>query len=226
MKVNQATLDLIKRFEGLRLTAYKDSVGVWTIGYGTTSRAGIGVEVTPGMEINEADAEAFLKMALEKFAAQIIPSFTRKPTENQFGAMLSLAYNIGPGAFKKSTCLKRFNAGDIEGAAEALTWFKKAGGKVLRGLVRRRAAERELFLSDDVTVIETPQADPERGVTGSSTLRAGAMGAAGAVTTGGAAIGSLDGAAQLIVIGGIVVVCLALLWMARERIQKFIDGDR
>lgn len=226
MKVNQATLDLIKRFEGLRLTAYKDSVGVWTIGYGTTSRAGIGVEVTPGMEINEADAEAFLKMALEKFAAQIIPSFTRKPTENQFGAMLSLAYNIGPGAFKKSTCLKRFNAGDIEGAAEALTWFKKAGGKVLRGLVRRRAAERELFLSDDVTVIETPRADPERGMAGSSTLQAAVAGGGGAVTVGAGAIGSLDGTAQLIVIGGIVVVCLAILWMARERIQKFIDGDR
>ena len=226
MNINQATLDLIKRFEGLRLTAYQDSVGVWTIGYGTTTRAGIGVEVTPGMEINEADAEAFLKMALEKFAAQIIPAFKRKPTENQFGAMLSLAYNIGPTAFKKSTCLKRFNAGDTEGAAEALTWFKKAGGKVLRGLVRRRAAERELFLSDDVTPIETPQADAERGMGGSKTLQAGAMGAAGAVTTGGAAIGSLDGTAQLIVVCGLIAVGLAFLWIFRERIKKFADGDR
>lgn len=226
MNINQETLDLIKRFEGLRLKAYRDSVGVLTIGYGTTTRAGIGVTVTEGMEINEADAEAFLKMALEKFSAQILPAFTRKPSENQFGAMLSLAYNIGPTAFKKSTCLKRFNAGDTEGAAEALTWFKKAGGKVLKGLVRRRAAERELFLAGDVTAIETPQADPERGMAGSSTLQAGAVGAAGAITTGGAAIGSLDGNAQLIVIGGLVVVCLAVLWMARERIQKFIDGDR
>ena len=87
-----------------------------------------------------------LRQGLERFAAQIRPLFKRAPTENQFGAMVSHAYNIGVGAFSRSTCLRRFNDGDAEGAAEALTWFNKAGGRVLRGLTRRRDAERELFL--------------------------------------------------------------------------------
>lgn len=156
MNVNKPTIDLIKSFEGLRLKSYKDSVGVLTIGYGTTTAAGVGITVESGMEITEAQAEEYLHKALDKFAAQIIPHFTRKPTDNQFGAMLSLAYNIGPSAFRKSTCLKRFNAGDIEGAAEALTWFNKAGGKVLRGLVRRRESEKALFLK-----VDTPKVAPK-----------------------------------------------------------------
>ena len=156
MRINDEGLKLIKEFEGLRLKAYQDSVGVWTIGYGTTSRAGVGVDVGPGLVITEKQAEVYLKMAIAKFARQIEPLFTREPTSNQFSAMLSLAYNIGPGAFRKSTCLKRFNAGDIEGAAEALTWFNKAGGKVLRGLVRRRESEKALFLK-----VDTPKVAPK-----------------------------------------------------------------
>lgn len=226
MNINQATIDLVKRFEGLRLKSYKDSVGVWTIGYGTTSRAGIGVSVGAGMEITEQEAEEYLRLAMQKFADQIAPSFTVQPTENQFGAMLSLAYNIGPTAFNKSTCLRRFNAGDPEGAADALTWFNKAGGKVLNGLVRRRAAERELFLSDDFTPIETPKADAERSPAGSTTLQAAVAAGGACVTAGGTAIGSLDGTAQIVVVGALCVALLALGYMARRRIQRFIDGDR
>lgn len=162
MKFNDEGLNLIKRFEGFRGKAYQDSVGVWTIGYGTTSRAGIGVVVRPGQVVSEPEAARYLRLALDKFGDEISPSFRRKPNENQYSAMLSLAYNIGPGAFKRSTCLKRFNAGDDEGAAEALTWFNKAGGKVLRGLVRRRNAERELFLKD-VPIELTPKADGAEG---------------------------------------------------------------
>ena len=121
--------------------------GVWTIGYGTTSMAGIGVTVTRGMRITKAQAEDFLSRALDKFAAKIKGYFTHQPTPNQLGAMLSLAYNIGTGAFKSSTCLRRFNAGDFAAAAEALTWFNKAGGKRLQGLVNRRNDEKRLFLT-------------------------------------------------------------------------------
>lgn len=226
MNINQETIDLVKRFEGLRLKAYRDSVGVLTIGYGTTSRAGIDVTVFEGMEITEQQAEEYLRKALEKFADKIIPHFKYTPSNNQFGAMLSLAYNIGTTAFIKSTCLKRFNSGDVEGAAEALTWFKKAGGKVLRGLVRRRAAERELFLSDNHSPIETPKADAERPAAASTTLRAAGGAALGCVTAGGTAVSALDGTAQLVVVGALVVVVLSILWMARRRIQRFIDGDR
>lgn len=221
MNINQATIDLVKRFEGLRLKSYKDPVGIWTVGYGTTTAAGVGVSVGAGMEITEEQAEEYLRRAMEKFAEQILPSMERKPTENQFGAMLSLAYNIGPGAFRKSTCLRRFNSGDIEGAAEALTWFNKAGGKVLRGLVRRRAAERELFLADDVSVIETPKADAERSKGKSSTIAA----AVGAAASGAAGVGTvlsqLDPVAQYIVLGFAGLGALCVLWIVRERIKRW-----
>ena len=149
--INKATLDLIKEFEGLRLTAYRDAVGVWTIGYGTTAAAGLGVTPKAGMTITEAEAEALLLKGLEKFAGSIRPKITAPINDNEFGAFLSLAYNIGPGAFSKSSALKKFNAGDKAGAANAILLWNKAGGKVLAGLTRRRGRERELFLTPVVT---------------------------------------------------------------------------
>lgn len=146
--INSETISLIKEFEGLRLNAYLDPVGIPTIGYGLTTGALDGVVVRMGMTITEQEADEFLRRVVEKFSDDIWTHFKRQPTENQFGAMVSLAYNIGTGAFRKSTALRRFNAGDIEGAAEAMKWFNKAGGRTLRGLVRRRAAEVKLFLTE------------------------------------------------------------------------------
>ncbi|MAK86523.1 MAG: muraminidase [Pseudomonas sp.] len=155
-RINQATVDLVKEFEGLELTAYRDPVGVLTIGYGYTNQAGYCPGVKPGERWTQAQAEQMLAEGLERFGAQIRPMFTREPNENQFGAFVSLAYNIGVTAFRNSTALRRFNAGDTAGAAEALTWFNKAGGAKLRGLVRRREAERALFLAPP----PVRQADP------------------------------------------------------------------
>lgn len=146
--INKASLDLIKEFEGFRAEAYKDAVGVWTIGYGTTAMAGVGIKPRAGMKITEQQAEAYLLKTVEKFAAQIVPSIKKPTNDNEFGAMVSLAYNIGPGAFKRSSVLRHFNAGDKAKAADAFLMWDKAGGKVLRGLVRRREAERALFLSN------------------------------------------------------------------------------
>ena len=145
--IDPRALALIKEFEGFVPYAYKDAVGVWTIGFGTTARAGLGIEPQPGMMITEPEAEAYLKRGLEKFAATIAPGITRPTTPAQMGAMLSLAYNIGPSAFLKSSVLRRFNEGDVAGAADAFRMWNKAGGKVLAGLTRRREAERALFLS-------------------------------------------------------------------------------
>lgn len=147
MKVNQDTIDLIKEFEGFRAAAYRDAVGIWTIGYGTTAAAGVGIEPKRGMKITEAEAEWYLQKAVEKFADDIAEKITRPINANEFGAFVSLAYNIGPDAFARSTALRLFNSGDKAGSADALTWFNKAGGKVLKGLERRRAAERALFLT-------------------------------------------------------------------------------
>ena len=221
MNINKASTDLIKSFEGLRLKSYKDPVGIWTVGYGLTTAAGIGVSVGAGMEISEVQADEYLMKVLAVFGNSIITGFTRTPSDNQFGAMLSLAYNIGPGAFLKSTCLKRFNAGDFEGAAEALTWFNKAGGKVLNGLVRRRNAERDLFLSDDLSEVSTPTPDAERSPAKSTTLQA----AAGAAVSGAGVVGTflakLDPTAQYIVLGFAGAGALCLLWVVKERIKRW-----
>ena len=144
-------LDLIKSYEKLKLEAYQDATGKWTIGYGTTADAGVGIVPRPGMKITEAEAEKYLALALEKFAAQIEPGIEAPTTPGEFGAMLSLAYNIGPAAFLNSSVLRKFNDGDKAGAAKAFGLYDKArvDGKLvtLRGLTRRRADEVALFIS-------------------------------------------------------------------------------
>lgn len=144
--MNKATIDLIKEFEGFRAKAYLDPVGILTIGYGTTAAAGVGIKPALGMTITEAQAHGYLMAAVDKFAVQIAPKITAPINENEFGAFVSLAYNIGPGAFGKSSALRKFNAGDKQGAANSILLWNKAGSKVLPGLVRRREAERALFL--------------------------------------------------------------------------------
>ena len=143
--MNQAGIDLLKSFEGCRLRAYRDSVMVWTIGYGHTSMAGP-PEVKSGLTITQAEAEGILKRDLVKYETAVNRAISRVPTENQFAAMVSLCYNIGPGNFNRSTVLSAFNAGNLGLAADAFRRWNKAGGKVLKGLVRRREAERALFM--------------------------------------------------------------------------------
>ena len=159
MSINKAGLDLIKEFEGFRSAAYVDPVGVLTIGYGTTAAAGVGIVPQLGMEISEAQAEVYLAKALDKFGALIRPHINAPISENEWAAFMSLAYNIGPGAFAKSSALRKFNEGDKRGAANAILLWNKAGGKVMKGLERRRAAERALFLSA-TPVAASPRPDP------------------------------------------------------------------
>ena len=147
MKISRAGIELVKRWEGCRLRAYQDSVGVWTIGYGHTSAAG-DPKVTPGLKITQQEAEDILVRDLVKYEAAVQKSLTRSPTQPQFDAMTSLCFNIGPGAFAKSSIVKKFNAGDVQGAANAFLLYNKAGGKVLQGLVNRREDERKHFLKE------------------------------------------------------------------------------
>jgi lysozyme len=147
MTVNNETLDLIKEFEGFRAKAYLCSANVWTIGYGTTAAAGVGISPKKGDAMTRDEAEWYLQKGVDKFSAQIAPKITQPINANEFGAFVSLAYNIGPGAFGGSSALRKFNAGDKRGAADSILLWNKAGGKVSKGLVRRRAAERELFLA-------------------------------------------------------------------------------
>ncbi|MGF6435019.1 lysozyme [Kosakonia sp. 1610] len=147
MRISDKGISLIKQFEGLRLTAYQDSVGVWTIGYGWTQPVD-GKPIRPGMTIKEETAERLLRTGLVGYESDVSKLVKVKLTQGQFDALVSFAYNLGTSALSTSTLLQKLNAGDYAGAADEFPRWNKAGGKVLPGLMRRREAERALFLSD------------------------------------------------------------------------------
>ncbi len=140
-KINEAGRDLIKRFEGCRLKAYRCPAGVWTIGYGHT-----GASVKEGLLITQHQADIILESDLTKFE-EAVEEWMPGASSNQFSALVSFAFNLGINALIKSTLRKKFLAADVGGAADEFLRWNKAGGKVLPGLVKRRKAERELFLA-------------------------------------------------------------------------------
>lgn len=143
MTLNQAGIDLIKSFESCRLEAYRDIVGILTVGWGHT-----GADVYEGMEINQAAADAFLAKDLEKFCDGVFELLTGDAvSSNAFSALVSFAYNCGLGNLKNSTLLKKVNAGDLTGASAEFVKWDRAGGQVVEGLLRRRQAEAKLFSS-------------------------------------------------------------------------------
>ena len=226
MRINKAGIDLIKKFEGLRLEAYKCPAGVWTIGYGTTGRAGVGIKPAAGMIITEAEAEWYLEQAVAKFAAGVEAVITAPVDENEFASMTSLAYNIGLSGFRKSSALRHFNAGDKAKAAAAIKLWNKAGGKVLTGLVRRREAEVELFWTPVTSV--TPSIMPQGRTSAAQSRTVQSSVVQGATAVGGsvAALNSLDGTAQIIALVGCFVIGALALFILRERLRKWAGGDR
>jgi len=136
----RAGLSLIQSFESCKLTAYQDIVGIWTIGWGDTTN------VRPGQTISQAEADARLIAKYDYFEHQILLAVQVPLNDNQLGALTCLVYNIGIGAFKSSTILKKLNLNDPTAVDEFARW-NKAGGRVVAGLTRRRAAEAKLFAS-------------------------------------------------------------------------------
>ncbi|MDR1310829.1 MAG: lysozyme [Burkholderiaceae bacterium] len=136
-------IPLIKRFEGCRLTAYKDVVGVWTIGYGET------LNVVPGMVWTAEEADAHLQKRVQQFMSAVLTKCPQLYAEhpNRLAACTSLAYNIGVSAFGASSVCRLTARKEYPQAADAFLLWNKAGGKALRGLTRRREAERALYLS-------------------------------------------------------------------------------
>ena len=143
MKTSAEGLALIKKFEGLELKAYKCAAGVWTIGYGHTK------DVQEGDEWSESHADHMLEVELEEFEGYINDNVTVALSQNQFDALVSWVYNLGPANLKASTMLKVLNSGDYEGVPAQIQRWNKAGGKVLEGLIRRRKAEALLFIGRD-----------------------------------------------------------------------------
>ena len=144
MQLSQKGLDLIKEFEGCRLTAYQDAVGVLTIGYGTTNadKAITGVLITPGLTITQKVAENWLKLTTDKKYGANVTKYDNKYhwNQNQYDALVSFAYNIG-----SIDQLTQNGTRTIAQISEKILAYDKAGGKVLAGLTRRRKAEKELF---------------------------------------------------------------------------------
>lgn len=146
MEMSNNGLTLLKNFEGCELIAYQDSVGVWTIGYGWTQPVN-GKPVGKGMTITQEAADNLLRSGVVQYEKGVTGLVKVTVNQNQFDALVDFAYNLGVKSLEGSTLLKKLNAADSQGAADEFPKWNKAGGKVLNGLVKRRAAERSLFLS-------------------------------------------------------------------------------
>lgn len=134
-------LEMIKKFEGFREHPYICPGGQLTIGYGKAIKPGEYTSITKG------EAEVLLRNTVASFERSVKKLVTVPLNQNQYDALVSFAYNVGIGSFKRSTLLKKLNAGDYTGAADELPKWNKSKGKILKGLVRRREIERNLFLS-------------------------------------------------------------------------------
>jgi len=182
LKLSAEGLRLIKSFEGYhtklkdgRCTAYRCPANVWTIGYGCTEG------VKPGMIWTEEEAEAALDRELDRFEAAVNRLVTVPLNQNEFDALVSFAYNCGEAALARSTILKRLNKDDRIGAAKAFHAWNKGGGRVLKGLVARRAREAALFLKPT----EAPEAPAMPQAIGKASPVAEAVSALGAARTVG-----------------------------------------
>jgi lysozyme len=140
MTPSQKCLDLVAEFEGCRLTAYLDQAGVWTIGFGCT-----GGNVTEGTVWTQEQANAQLQERLSAIGRIIAQKVVPLLNQNQFDALCSLVYNIGPGAFSGSTMLRLLNQRDMVGASGQFPLWDKVAGIPSPGLLRRRLAEQQLF---------------------------------------------------------------------------------
>jgi lysozyme len=156
MKTSSSGRAAISAREGNVLTAYRDSVGILTIGCGHTSAAGA-PRVVPGLKITSEESDEILSRDLAKFEAAVSNAVRVSLNQNEFDALVSLAFNIGGGAFAGSTLVRKLNAGDRGGAANQLLVWNKAGGKALKGLSTRREAERKQFLGYGPPAQSVPQ---------------------------------------------------------------------
>ena len=143
MRTGPQGIELIRHFEGCRLDAYLCPAGVWTIGYGHTA------DVKEGDSIDQEAAEAFLIEDLEKFEQAVTRMVEVPLTQQQFDALVSWTFNLGAGNLAESTLLRKLNNYQYAEVPEQMMRWVKAGGQVLDGLVRRRAAEAALFQNKD-----------------------------------------------------------------------------
>lgn len=157
MKISEKGLNLIKKFEGCRLAAYQDSVGVWTIGYGTTNadKAITGTSISQGLQISQATADEWLRRSIDTKYGPKVEKYSRYGwNQNEFDALVSFSYNIG--SIDGLTAHGSRTRAEI---ADKILAYNKAGGKVFAGLTKRRQEERTLFLTPVAAKIGWQQED-------------------------------------------------------------------
>jgi lysozyme len=189
MKTSDHGIAIIKQFEGCKLKAYRCPAHILTIGYGHTTAAGL-PEVTEGMTITQDEAVRILASDLGKFEEAVDGMVTVGLSQGQFDALVSFAYNCGTGALKKSTLLKKVNAEDWDACPAEFMKYTRGGGKVLPGLVRRRKAEVESFVGNDLNeqhsrvTPDAPQASKSivQSKEGNAAVLTGALGGVGVVS--------------------------------------------
>ncbi|CAM1653614.1 Glycoside hydrolase [Bartonella apis] len=195
----------LKQWEGLKTKAYKDSGGVWTIGYGHTATAG---EPKPraGMVITAAEAESILLKDLTQYEAAIENNVKVKLTDNQFAALVSFVYNIPLASFKKSTLLKKLNQGNYDAVPTELMKWTKAGGKKIQGLVNRRRAEGYLWMEGAFVTSKDVVPEPKKE---NLLLKPEVLGPVGSVLSGTSAIATGSGPVQW-ALAAVMVICVAI----------------
>ncbi|MGH6874585.1 MAG: lysozyme, partial [Aestuariivirgaceae bacterium] len=232
-------LALIRKFEGLRTCAYRDAVGVWTIGYGHTSMAGP-PRVARGMKITRKEAASILARDLAVFAEGVAALLKAPLSDCQFSALVSFAYNVGLENFRKSSVLRAVNAGDCSAVPRRLSLWVKAGGRVLPGLINRRAAEAALFMQgtsparrSDSKSAQAPKREPVEPVQGramhrsSINLAAALSAVTGVVSSLAAGVSDLAGIVdgRTLAIAAALVIVSAAIWIIRERrLKSYLEG--
>lgn len=223
MKTSAKGKQRLKELEGFKGKAYQCSAGVWTVGYGFTHG------VKEGDTITKTAADARLEDELDAYEKAVWSATGGNVNQNEFDAMVLLAFNIGIAGFRKSTVVKAHNRGDKAAAARAFGLWNKAGGKVVNGLVRRRALEAALYLEPDTTLlmgfVDMPQqVDEPKPLTSSTTVVAGGTAAVATVAQIADQVAavkySMDGLGEWLVPVLLVVTLIAVGWVIYERYKN------
>ena len=215
-QISQHGLDKLKQWEGLKTKAYQDSNGEWTIGYGHTAKAG-GLKPVKGMVITKEDAESLLLKDLTQFEAAVENNVKVKLNDNQFAALVSFAFNVGTGAFKSSTLLKKLNKGDYDAVPAELMKWVHTGKTKNQGLVNRRRAEGYLWMEGAFVTSKdiVPEQKKENPVFNMKMVGqvAGAASGFGAIAAGS---GPVQWALAAIMVIGVSFACYGLFKQTKE----------
>jgi lysozyme len=211
-RISPEGLAFIKQWEGLRLEAYRCTAGVWTIGYGHT------LGVTEGMKISQEDAEKLLLIDLSISESAVSRAVSAELTDNQFAALVSWTYNVGVGAMRKSTLVRKLNGRDYSAVpTELARWNKTNGNKLDAGLSNRRAAEAGLWARG--AFVASRGVEPAAPAQGSMAVDVSKLGGvAAAAATAAPALTGLSGvhwAVGVALVAGAVV--LAAIYLLKKR---------